>query len=898
MLSDLIVAAMKGTARWALVQGDAGIGKTSLLDAVAAQAGTAGFRVLHASAWQSDPAVPFSAFNGCLGPADKSVLRPERYGADWELSLADVLIERLSRLCLDSPVALVMDDLHKADLSSLVLLNRLLKSSRAMPLLVCMAASSNARGGLSASMLRSWEQGGMQQLVLPPLNQESVTALVSRLVGGRPTQAVLAQLSGAAGNPLLITEAVSALVAGRRLLIADGEADLLPPGEVAGAVGGTETVTRRLAMLSPDTHRALAAAAALGSGISLSELATITSIPVAELWRAAREGIEAGLVDAGEESLSFRHELIRHVLVDGMPQSDRVSLLRQAGPALINAGAPPDVVAPYVLLENAPWSDWSLDWLDDSAPALLALSPGTAVDLLVRALESVRDDAPRSWRFREALIAALLKAQEPEQAEVAARSALAELRGDVVRSDFQWLLMRSLLQQARYEEAAEEATTLAPAIDQARFYAFAAHCWFLLGRFDESRSAAQQAVAIGEDHDTIAAAYGCEVQGLILLAGMQPDAALHMTERAVALFGNQQNRPEMPTTPHITQGLVLLDMDRLAESHAALDQGLRDCGADGRTAMPWYHLGKAVLGYREGRWDDAMAEIGAGLESADGPGPGGALTSQAALIAVHRGDREAYGQDVEQGDESLGGLLYGFLRIWARALTWEAGGDRRRALDLLAGSWPTSLHAGGRRLLGQVLPDAVRIAADLGDTESLRTFADDLAAETTRMQNLALRSAALFAQGLVEQDPSLLLRSADSFSATSILHEGYAREQAAIVLARQGHPVTARQALQGAVAAYDRLGARWDAERARHTLSGVGVRLRPGDAAHLGWEALTETERGIAGYVSEGWSNPEIGARMFLSPRTVQFHLSTIFNKLSIESRVELAVEARRHTGA
>jgi DNA-binding CsgD family transcriptional regulator len=93
---------------------------------------------------------------------------------------------------------------------------------------------------------------------------------------------------------------------------------------------------------------------------------------------------------------------------------------------------------------------------------------------------------------------------------------------------------------------------------------------------------------------------------------------------------------------------------------------------------------------------------------------------------------------------------------------------------------------------------------------------------------------------------------------------------------------------------YGRLGAVTDATRAEDTLAALGVRIRrpARNQPRTGWEALTATELKIVEYAAQGCSNPDIGARMFLSPRTVQFHLSAIFTKLGTGSRVELAVQA------
>jgi DNA-binding NarL/FixJ family response regulator len=119
------------------------------------------------------------------------------------------------------------------------------------------------------------------------------------------------------------------------------------------------------------------------------------------------------------------------------------------------------------------------------------------------------------------------------------------------------------------------------------------------------------------------------------------------------------------------------------------------------------------------------------------------------------------------------------------------------------------------------------------------------------------------------------------------------------VLASHGQTAEARAALTAALELYDRLGATWDAARARSRLREFGVRSRRPGGTRLpraGWGALTDTERKVADLVAEGQSNPDIAARMFISRRTVQSHVSSILTKLNCTSRVEVAVAATRRT--
>ncbi len=186
----------------------------------------------------------------------------------------------------------------------------------------------------------------------------------------------------------------------------------------------------------------------------------------------------------------------------------------------------------------------------------------------------------------------------------------------------------------------------------------------------------------------------------------------------------------------------------------------------------------------------------------------------------------------------------------------------------------------------------------LGDPRRAGCVADDMAELADQQPTPTLRGIHGLCQGIVDADADLLLEAAEALQeAGRPLYHAYARENAAAVLAHSGHATEARAALTTALELYDGLDATWDAARAKARLREAGVRSRrPGSAhrAKSGWSALTDTERQVAALVAEGNSNPDIAARMFISRRTVQSHVSSILTKLDCTSRVELAVAAAR----
>jgi DNA-binding CsgD family transcriptional regulator len=261
------------------------------------------------------------------------------------------------------------------------------------------------------------------------------------------------------------------------------------------------------------------------------------------------------------------------------------------------------------------------------------------------------------------------------------------------------------------------------------------------------------------------------------------------------------------------------------------------------------------------------------------------LRSQAALIAMHRGDFDTYTETLNHRDTNP---YWGWLRLSAQALQWQRNGDPERALlALLDACDPGSTRS-------CLAADLARLAGSTGQRARARTAADSLDRVAVHHHGIHVRAAAALCRGVAEADPMLLLTAAQAFGeAGRPLYEGYAYEEAADVLATTGTRTQARAALDSAVGCYDRLGATWALDRAQARLLEAGVRHRHvRQRPKTGWGALTQTERRVVALVVAGRSNPDIAAELYLSRRTVRNHVSHILAKLGLSSRVELAVSA------
>jgi len=315
----------------------------------------------------------------------------------------------------------------------------------------------------------------------------------------------------------------------------------------------------------------------------------------------------------------------------------------------------------------------------------------------------------------------------------------------------------------------------------------------------------------------------------------------------------------------------------------------------------------ARLRFWQGRWDEALTQVQAGLHLGDPMDMGRHLRGLSALIAVHRGDRNTA--------VSLLGALYGsrptmppgqqsgHAMTWARALAVQADGDIPAAAAILGQAWDENIEKDQLGYLCHYLvPDLVALRLAVGDQAAARRVADSIREYASRRTAPALRRSAQHAGALADGDAAQLLAVTDEYQqARRVLFAARACEQAAPLLAAAGQAQRAQAALRQAVAGYESLEADWDLARAYSLLRTLGIhcgKRGPRRRPRSGWEALTETERVVADLVAEGLSNPQIGARMYLSRRTVQDHVSSILTKLDIVSRVELAVLVARRGGA
>jgi DNA-binding CsgD family transcriptional regulator/tetratricopeptide (TPR) repeat protein len=911
-----------GRGRAVLVDGEPGIGKSALVRSACAAATDAGCQVYWGAGDELGQALPLLPLLDALEitPVTRDPRRDAvsellgggavaGKGADLAAAAAERLIALVDQLCQDGPAVLVVDELQWADSTTVAVWSRLARSVRQLPLLLIGVLRPVPRRDDLRSLFRIVRPA--ERLRLTRLAEPAVLELVAALAGGKPGALLEELAAGAAGNPLYLTELVDALTRSSCL-----EVDPEGIAELTGAATPDslpEAIADRLGFLTEPARGVLRTAALLGVGFSVADLVTVTNSSLADLLPALDEARAAGVLVAAGDDLEFRHPLIRTALYDEMPTAVRIAWHQAAAWALAEANAPVERVARQLLPmvsttdSRVPVPDWAVRWLLDVAMPLIGQAPVVAVALLRRAVRDAPLDDAVTGALACRLADAYYRVGNVAQAERIACRALDRVRDPDVRVDLHTTVVQSRGTAGR---AAESLPALNEALTQpglqarhrARLLVLIARIRRVLGEVDSAGRAASAALAeLGSAEDRWAAGWALHVLAQGAMARGEWAAALPLFERAIAIVRGDPTLIELTLLLRINQSVTFGALDRYADALTAAGQA-RDLaertGSEARLTQVQSAIGQLMLG--AGRWDDALAEVDVVPDDQKDPGVVCCDHGVAAIIHLHRDEPAAARHHLDvaalhserAGDEVVESL------VRARSLAFEHAGAPERALAVLT-AVPAGEDAGEERL-----GDAVRLAMAIGDVRTaaeIEARARGIAAESAVPHRRAL---ALYCRGLLERDGTMLLRAADGYAdAGRPLSRAKALEAAALAFAdaRTEDRGSARAAFTHAIDLYAELDAQWDVARLRAQFRALGIRRGPKvkhrQATH-GWDSLTPTEGRIAALVVEGLSNPQIAARLYLSPRTVGTHVSHILTKLGVHSRIDIAREAARHQSA
>lgn len=908
-IATLLAATLAGTGGTVLIEGEAGIGKTHLISQATEHATRLGLItvtatademmtrpgvVLHALALERSEAVrPLSdVLNATVHTEDAS---------DRSFAAVEAGVDAVEHLTRNRPGLIIVDDAQWLDELSLALLRAIARRARSLPVAIVVAFRSTPRPRSLDRLIDTVTDLCDAHQRVGPLSDADVQALATDLTGAAPGVGLRRRLASTAGNPLFITELLRLLDDDGQLEIAEGVVDAAGAAMPAGL---NETLVRRLSWLSRPTIDLLRLASLLGTSFTLANVATVTGRSIIEVAAGLREASVGGIISGDGDRLTFRHDLVREAVYGDMVPAERRDLHGAAARALANSGASLQQVANQFGRAAQQGDLVAVDWLRRAADEVVCIAPSTGVALYEQALEL----APELWPDRGAILARMVEplawSGHLARAEAAADAVLSSSSDD--RVVFEALRGLGAVHGNRGDIAAAIAALQravdhpgAPPEERVRLGCFMAQLQMLTGAIpaEQAKQIAERTleVAVAGD-DATSQCIAHQVLGLVgIFTGHSHEGELQ-TRSAVDLFESGRVRPTSYMVPDLFHAMALVELDRFDDAlHAcALARDLHTR----RGALTQLPMGLAIpasLHVFRGAHDEADADIEAGLAIIDDTDSMNFMLYFLALrsrLALRRGDLDGARSEVEHGMAILasGNTLFG--ADWlldAQVHCLWADGDENGALALAETTWEQtafmrSFHGGLERGVDLVRLASMRQRIDLAT--SVAAEVDEMA---LRRQTESSTAAALWSRGLAGRDHSALMQAVEHYRCTERRPALALCCEDAAGLARE-HP-DAVALLREAAAIHADIGASGDLARVNAALRarGSAPRRTPAVRPTFGWGSLTPMEATVTELVAEGLTNPEVGARLFISRRTVETHLSHVFRKLDCTSRTQLA---------
>jgi DNA-binding NarL/FixJ family response regulator len=544
-----------------------------------------------------------------------------------------------------------------------------------------------------------------------------------------------------------------------------------------------------------------------------------------------------------------------------------------------------------------------LDWLVAIPRLALLARPAVAADLLGRARLAIPPGDPRRDHVTARLGAVLQMLRRMDDLFALGSQALHGMTDPAAAGEFAWHLTRGYQSVPGHND--EGVALIDAFLDRtdpgppwrSRLLAQRAVLVSNSGRTDEARRHVAEAIEAGDrDGDPVSV-------GLALNAQLQfsdPPEAVEVVDRALALpFGDDPHSIDIRVVLLANRLVALLNLRRWQEFETALAATVAEAERVGTPRLTEVQWTASSYYFNVGDWDRSLLyasqiDIHTARQALG-------VRGNMALVHAHRAETELAAEQIAAvADipylEQMIMMIAAMPLIEAQALLAEAEGDLARAARLLS-VWldpqvDASPHARGLPTIDLVM--LARIALAGGDTALAHTTAEKARQRAEQSPEVASYSRAI--HGMVTGDPLPLLAAIDDLNTENeTFHAAVVAEEAAVALARRGDQDAARGLFARAASEYEIRGAANELRRIQARLRPFGLQRGSRTArrkATSGWEALTEAELKVVRLVAEGHTNSEIGARLFVSRRTVETHVAHALRKLQLRSRIDIRLAA------
>ena len=912
---DSVIADVRdGRGNFVVVTGPAGIGKTTLLSTVRQRATTAGARVLRACGAEFERGLAFAGasqlFQAPLRAAsanERSRLlagaallggellgfgtrEPREVTADSSFAAFHGLYWLCANLAACSPLVMLVDDAHWLDGQSLGWIEYLARRLEGLAVLIIVAARPEEAAG--QHLARTAIEIGGQIVELHPLSEDAVRSLFESALE-QPTEPAFAVAfqESTGGNPFLVHELLSTI----------RDEGIAPDGDGALAIRTlandriARAVLLRLHRLSSGSVELARAISILGRSGSLSVAARLAQLDDATAAEAL-EALTAAEVLARGTELQFRHPVVHASIYDDVPAPARAMRHRHAARLLAEMGAPLAEVASQ-LIEAEPLGDpWTVSVLRGAAADAAARgAPSTAMTLLERGLAERRgvEDPELLLELGRAALAAL---DIPRA--IAALTRARDRAGSIVHGQAALALARVLLHAGRPREAigllTEELANGGGVEPELRLWLEVEYVLYAAPDPDAIEASRRFGALEGRDVAELAA---------LAAASSVADTAQEAVALAHrALAGGVLVRALDAASAWFLAPWMLVRADRLDDAADVVAQALDHSRATGSQAgfgrASWL---QAEIDHRAGDLLSAEAHAQSAYAIAAEGGSlwmrmmSGALLAQ---ILADRGELARAREVLDQLDISILAPDERLARTvrYARAHAALLAGHPEQAVsefERLQASFRAA-PAWRARFATGMTSYAIALTM-IGRTDQASQAAEDEFAwaktwGAPRFIGMALRAKA-HATHDIDRIQALQAAVTALENTPARLELARALGDLGSTLRRQNHRVAAREPLRRALDLTLRCRADGLADHLRGELRAAGA--KPRRDAVTGRNALTASETRIAEMAATGKTNAQIAQALFLTPGTIEKHLTSVYAKLDITTRRELPAALR-----
>jgi DNA-binding CsgD family transcriptional regulator/tetratricopeptide (TPR) repeat protein len=951
-LTAALDAAVAGEPTVVLLGGEAGVGKTRLVEEAAGRANDAGARVLAGSCIEmGGEGLPFGPLahvfrslmrdtspeelDAFVGPARSELARvlpdldPDSapsaapLGEGGTARLLELVVGVIERLAADRPLMFVIEDLHWADRSTLDLVALLVRALHADRVLVVASFRTDElhRSHPLRPLVTGWERvRAVQRIELGRLGRAEVAQQLEAILGAPPSPRLVDQVhERSEGNAFLVEEILGAVQSG-------ADPDQLP-------LSLRDVLLARVERLAPSTQRLLRVAAAGGPAVSDRLLAAVAGVEEAELDAALREAVEHHVlvVDETERGYVFRHALTRDAIYGDTLPRERVRIHTAYGDAL---SADPALAGGNVAVAAALALHWTaahdlpraLVACVEAAQLAAGYAPAEALRHLERALEIWPQVPDAAQRTGIDIVEALRRAGQSAYAAGALdRSlamfddALAEL-GPEADPERRALLMEAraatVLDSGREAEGRldlERAAALLPddppSDARALVLTALASQRGVVGDFEGALAAAEQAVAAA----TRVGAPGREATARIMLgmALVYVEGARGLPELELGVrLAEEADDHAIALRGHVNLSDALQSLGRSRDSADVAERGMELAARVGLTRSVYgviVAINLAEAQFHIGRWDDGYRVLTRAMDNGLASPFASVILDHRARIDALAGRYEDARTDLETAHRLLPareGVQYSVARAFAAAEMARARGDAAGAREDLRGALEHEAAAPIARYAWQLVWLGLRVEAEASEPAPDRVAAlEALSRELPATTPPALAYRALAAA----ESTRVAGREAnwtEAIEATRTAEDPYLIAYALLRRAEVACEAADRESASSAAQEAARLAAALGAAPLLGDVRALARRARlrieadapEAETTKAGIDAfgLTQREREVLELLADGRSNPQIAAELFISRKTASVHVSNILGKLGVASRGEAAAVAHR----